>query len=82
MIKPLEEIRVANDAVEMIQMLRVKHPGLQWAVEACEIKDDKWRVITVVFTSGLGLMRYEDSWASNTRALQIAGRVNEILSQF
>ena len=81
MIKPIEEIRVANDAIELVQTLRVKHPGLQWAIEACEMKDGKWRVVTVVH-GALGLLRYEDSWAFNTRTVQIAARVNEILSQF
>lgn len=81
MIKPLEEIRVANDAIELVQTLRVKHPGLQWALEACEVKDGKWRVVTVVHGE-LGLLRYEDTFCYNTRPMQICARVNEILSQF
>lgn len=81
MIKPLDEIRIANDAIELVQTLRVKYPSIPWAIEACEMKDNKWRVVTVVQGS-LGLMRYEDFFSYNTRPMQICARVNEILSQF
>lgn len=81
MIQPLEEIRIARDAMELIITLNTKHPSLQWAIEACEFKDGKWRVVTVVYING-ELMRYEDSWAANTTPIRMCARVNEILSQF
>lgn len=81
MIPPLEEIRIARDTVEMIITLSTKHPGLQWAIEALEFKNGKWRVVTVVYRNG-ELMRFEDSWAAKTTPIRMCSRVNEILSQF
>jgi hypothetical protein len=82
MIKPLDEIRVSNDAIELVQTLRVKHPHVQWAIQACEISTGgQWRVVVLVLSDGVP-MRFQDWWASNTRPMQICARVNEILSQF
>jgi len=82
MIAPLDEIRTANSAMELILNLRTKHAGLQWALEACEIVDGRWRVAFVVFTSSTGLMRYCDTWAEKTAPMRMCERVNEVLSGY
>ena len=81
MIKPCEEIRVANDALELVLTLRVKHPGLQWAVEALEHKGDLWRVL-LVGMCGLGPMRLDMFLDDSLSLVRIAEKVNEALSKF
>ena len=81
MMRPLEEIRVAGDAMELILNLRTKHPGLQWAVEACEHKYDFWRVL-IVIRLGFGPTRVELYIEDTSTPGMIADKVNQLLSKF
>ena len=51
-LPPLEELRVAAEAVELIVTLRAKHPGVEWALQACEYHEPgaMWRLMIVVHT--------------------------------
>ena len=52
-LPPLEEIRVARDAVELIITLRAKHPSLEWSLQACEYHEAAhvWRLMVVIHTA-------------------------------
>ena len=83
MIKPLEEIRVARDAMELIITLRQKHQNVEWACESCEVQHGHtWR-ITIVVCATNGLF-----WRSNifvavpVSPAKIAEFVDGYLSQF
>jgi len=82
MIAPLDEIRTANSAMELILNLRTKHAGLQWALEACEMIDGQWRVVYVVFTSSTGIVRYADSWSPKTAPMRMCEGVNDVLAKY
>jgi hypothetical protein len=80
MIKPLEEIRVAQDAVELIITLRSKHTAFPWALEACEWSGDFWRVLIVVHEE-LGIIRTALTIDAKSTPTQIAGKVSDYLSK-
>lgn len=82
MMPPLEEIRVARDAMELIIMLRVKHTHVEWACESCQLTDGlRWRIMIVVFNGAI-LFRTNIFVDASKNPRSIAGEVDAFLSHF
>jgi hypothetical protein len=82
MMPPLEEIRIARDAMELIIMLRVMHTKIDWACESCQLTDGlRWRIMLVVFKESI-MFRTNIFINASESPRAIANAVDAFLSKF
>ena len=83
MIRPIDEIWIARDAMERIITLRAKYDHVEWACEACEIQGgNTWRIAMVLYATNGVFWRSNIFVAVPATPYTLVEHVETYLSQF
>ena len=82
MIQPLEEIRIARDAMELIITLQTEERHFEWACESLQLTDGlRWRIMIVVFRDSI-MFRTNIFIEAPSTVRNIVNEVERYLSTF